>query len=283
MMTSEAIHLVEHWPVEHVAAAVVTADGIVTLGNRGRSFHLASVSKPIATWAMLVAFEEGVVELDAPLRHVDAPVGATVRHLLSHAAGFPFQGPPIAPVERTRTYSNTGFERAAEEVAAAAAMPFDEYLRAAVFEPLMMEGAELRGSPAHGVHATIDDVARFLAEVRQPQLLADSTYSDAIGPQYPSLAGIVPGVGHFDPCPWGLGVEIRGDKSPHWMGASNSRAAFGHFGGSGTMMWADPNVGIGGAAVAALTDRRFDDWPDEALRYWSSWSDAIVHEIGIGA
>lgn len=280
-MTVDLLRIPGTWPVDNVAASIVTADGVVSTGDVGRSYRLASLSKPMAAWAVLVGFEEGVVELDAPLRHVDAPPGATLRHLLSHAAGFPFEGAPIAAIERTRTYSNTGFERATEEVAAAAEMPFEDYLRAAVFEPLEMSGAQLRGSPAHGVHATIDDVARFLAELRDPRLLASSTYLDAIRPQYPSLGGIVPGVGRFDPCPWGLGVEIRGDKAPHWMGTTNSRSAFGHFGGSGTMMWADPEVGIGGTAVAALTDRPFDDWSSEALRVWAGWSDAVVREAGV--
>ena len=78
----------------------------------------------------------------------------------------------------------------------------------------------------------------------------------------PSSAGIVPGVGRFDPCPWGLGVEIRGEKSPHWTGRANSPATFGHFGGAGTMMWVDPLADVG---VVALTDRPFDEWRDEAL------------------
>ena len=40
--------------------------------------------------------------------------------------------------------------------------------------------------------------------------------------QFADLAGIVPDVGRFDPCPWGLGVEIRGNKAPHWTGRANS-------------------------------------------------------------
>ncbi len=279
-MTAGIFDQLETWPVDRVAAAIVTDEGVRTTGDPGHTFRIASLTKPMAAWAVLIAVEEGVVDLDGPLRHVEAPDGATMRHLLSHAAGFPFEGPAISPIERSRMYSNTGFERAADEVAAAAAMPFADYLHAAVFEPLEMDGAELRGSPAHDVRATIVDVARFLIELRAPRLLAASTHADAIRPQYPALGGIVPGVGRFDPCPWGLGVEIKGEKSPHWMGATNSRAAHGHFGGSGTMMWADPEIGAG-VAAAALTDRPFDEWADEALRAWPAWSDAVVHEAGI--
>ena len=38
-------------------------------------------------------------------------------------------------------------------------------------------------------------------------------------PQFPSLAGVLPGFGRHDPNPWGLGVEVRGAKHPHWTGA----------------------------------------------------------------
>ena len=271
-----ALHQVTDWPVEHVAAAIITDAGVDHVGEPDRRYHLASLTKPMTAWAIMVAVEEGVIELDEPLRHVDAPAGATMRHLLSHAAGFGFDGEePIAAIERTRTYSNTGIERAAAELEAAADMPFDDYFREAVLLPLELTSTELRGSPAHGVWSTLADMIRFVSELRHPRLLAPSTVAHVIRPQFPSLGGIVPGVGRFDRCPWGLGVELRGDKSPHWTGRANSPATFGHFGGSGTMMWVDPLADVG---VVALTDRPFDEWPDEALRHWSALSDAVLTE-----
>lgn len=265
------------WPVDHVAAAVVTPDGTVeTIGDHDRSFRLASLSKPMTAWAVMVAVEEGIVELDAPPRHALVQQGATLRHLLAHAAGYAFDGPdPITGVERRRIYSNTGIEKAADEVAGAAGMPFGEYLREAVFEPLGMTHASLRGSAAYGVWADLDDMVRWLGEMLRPRLIASSSYAEVVSPQYPALAGIVPDVGRFDPCPWGLGVEVRGDKAPHWTGRANSPGTFGHFGGSGAMMWADPAIGTG---LVALTDRRFDEWRDEALLRWPELSDAVVAE-----
>lgn len=265
------------WPVDHVAAAVVTPDGTVeTIGDHDRSFRLASLSKPMTAWAVMVAVEEGIVQLDAPPRHALVQQGATLRHLLAHAAGYAFDGPdPITGVERRRIYSNTGIEKAADEVAGAAGMPFGEYLREAVFEPLGMTHASLRGSAAYGVWADLDDMVRWLGEMLRPRLIASSSYAEVVSPQYPALAGIVPDVGRFDPCPWGLGVEVRGDKAPHWTGRANSPGTFGHFGGSGTMMWADPAIDTG---LVALTDRRFDEWRDEALLRWPELSDAVVAE-----
>jgi CubicO group peptidase (beta-lactamase class C family) len=271
------LQAVTGWPVDHVAAAIVSPDGAVeTIGDPEHVYRLASLSKPITAWAVMVAVEEGTVELDAPLRYAVVPAGVTLRHLLAHAAGYAFDGPdPITGVERRRIYSNTGIEKAADELAGAAGMPFGDYLREAVFEPLGMRHATLRGSAAYGIHADLDDMVRWLGEMLRPRLIAASSYREVISPQYPSLAGIVPDVGRFDPCPWGLGVEIRGDKAPHWTGRANSQATFGHFGGSGTMMWVDPAIDAG---LVALTDRRFDEWRDEALAVWPALSDAVVHD-----
>ena len=89
----------------------------------------------------------------------------------------------------------------------------------------------------------------------------------------------MPDVGRFDPCPWGLGFEIKGVKAPHWMGATNSAPTVGHFGGAGTMMWADP---VARCALVALTDRTFDEWSAEALQMWPELSDAVLAEVAAG-
>lgn len=277
-----ALHQVTSWPVGRAAAAIVSGDGVVdTIGETDRSFRLASLSKCLVGWAMAIAVEEGSVELDAPIDRADVPDGATLRHLLAHASGLPFDGDdPIARVGQRRVYSNTGIERAAAVLESATDMAFADYLAEAVFAPLSMSSSELRGSAAHAVHSTVADMASFVAEMLSPRLIAAETWDDVVRIQFPSLAGIVPGVGSFDPCPWGLGVEIKGDKSPHWMGRANSPATFGHFGGAGTMMWADPHAGLG---VVGLTDTAFDQWSVEALRLWPAFSDAALAEHRGGA
>jgi CubicO group peptidase (beta-lactamase class C family) len=272
----QALHLVATWPVEHVAAAVVTPETVETIGDTERVYRLASLTKPMTTWAVMIAVEEGVLALDAPLHYVNAPAGATLRHLLAHAAGFGFDGDePERPVGQRRVYSNTGIERAADELAGSADMPFEQYLREAVWEPLGMSTATLNRSPAHGVRASTSDAALFVSEMLRPKLVCAATHAEITSIQFPELAGSVPGVGRFDPCPWGLGVEIRGAKAPHWTGRANSPATFGHFGGSGTMMWVDPSIDAG---LVALTDREFSEWQDEALMLWPELSDAVVTE-----
>jgi CubicO group peptidase (beta-lactamase class C family) len=273
-----ALQLVGEWPVEHVCAAVVRPGRPdESIGDLERPYHLASISKPITAWATLIAVEEGVVALDDPPRHVDVQDGCTLRHLLSHAGGYAFEGAtPIAIPGRRRIYSNTGFEILAAEVASAAGMSFAQYVREAVLEPLGMSASDLRGSPAHGIWATTNDLTRFAGELLRPALLAPSSAADAIRPQYADLNGSVPGVGSFKPCPWGLGVEIHGAKHPHWMGRDNSPETFGHYGGAGTMMWIDP---IADCALVALTDRPTSEWMTDALRLWPELSDAVLAEV----
>lgn len=270
------------WPVPTVAAAVYDHRRraiVSTHGDATHVFRLASLAKPIAAWAVLVAVEEGLLDLDAELSESFAgQPGCTLRHLLSHAGGYPFQGTtPIAVPERTRTYSNSGIELAATLVETTSEMAIADYLRLAVFEPLGMMDSSLRGSPAHRIWSSVDNVARFLAEVQAPTLVSEATAADAISVQYPTLGGMVPGVGRYSPCPWGLGFEIRGDKSPHWTGADNSPSTYGHFGGAGTMMWTDPDAAL---SLIALTDKPFDEWGSTALQRWPELSDLALTEFG---
>jgi hypothetical protein len=40
----------------------------------------------------------------------------------------------------------------------------------------------------------------------------------------------------------------------------------------------DPRAAV---AAVALTDRRFDDWADDAVRLWSAFSDAALAEAAV--
>ncbi len=266
-----ALDLTTDWRATYVSACVVHAGGVAaTTGDPARQFPLASITKPLVAWAFLVAVEEGVITLDDP---VGQP-GCTYRHLLSHAGGYPVDGAvPISPPERTRVYSNTGFEIAARSLETASGIPISVYLSEAVLDPLDMTLTSLDGSPAHGARSCSEDLALFIAEIRSPTLISATTRDDAFRSNYPSLNGIVPGVGRFAPCPWGLGFEIRGEKSPHWTGQRNSPRTVGHFGAAGTMFWFDPDIDL---ALVTLTDRPFGEW---ALAAWPALSDAVIEEF----
>jgi CubicO group peptidase (beta-lactamase class C family) len=263
----DALRQVEGWPAERVAVGVLRGgEEVGAHGPRKHVFRWASVTKPATALAALVAAEEGILDLDQPA----GPPGSTVRHLLAHASGLPFEGDaPIAQPAQRRIYSNTGFEVLAETVGAAAEMPFGKYLAAAVLRPLETR-AELRGSPASGLHGTLDDLLRLAAELQRPRLVAPETLAEATSVQFPGLVGVLPDVGRMDPNDWGLGVELRDAKKPHWTGSSNSPHTFGHFGGSGTFLWVDPEADL---ALACLADLEFGPW---ALEAWPRLSDAVL-------
>ena len=85
---------------------------------------------------------------------------------------------------------------------------------------------------------------------------------------------MLPGFGVQRPNDWGLGFEIRGTKSPHWTGSTNSGRTFGHFGQSGTFIWVDPARDL---ALVMLAERNFGDW---AYERWPALSDAVIAEFG---
>jgi len=209
---------------------------------------------------VLVAAEEGIVDLDEPA----GPPGSTVRHLLAHASGLPPDGgSPIAPPGTRRIYSNTGFEVLGELVAARAEMPFAAYFEA-------VWGFPLAGSPASGVEASLAELLVVARELLEPVRIGRETLDEAVVVQFPGLGGVLPGFGRADPNDWGLGLELRDAKSPHWTGERNSPRTFGHFGRSGTFLWVDPEAGL---ALACLTDLEFGDWAKDA---WPRLADAIL-------
>jgi CubicO group peptidase (beta-lactamase class C family) len=233
------------------------------------------VTKPATALAVLVAVEEGTLAFDEPA----GPPGSTVRHLLAHASGLgPDPGPPVEAPGIRRIYSNAGFEELALVLEARSGMSFADYLGAGVLEPLGMTGTVLAGPPsgaaAAGLAGPLADLLALGGEWARPRLVSTATWRDATSVQFPGLAGVLPGFGPLDTCDWGLGVEVRGRKHPHWTGAANSPSTFGHFGQTGSFLWVDP---VAGVLCAGLADRRFGVWSSRA---WPALADAVLAEIG---
>ena len=270
-----ALAQLDGWPVGTAAAAVVGPDGVLAAhGPLDSQVPLASVTKPLAALAVLVAAEEEAVSLDDPAEE-DLLPGATLRHLLAHASGLAPERRlrSFAPAQR-RVYSNVGIELAAQLVERGTGMPFADYIAGAVFDPLRLRGTYLAGSPARDGVSTVRDLARVLHELlTSTGLLAPQTRTELATVQYPGLRGVLPGYGGQEHNDWGLGFEIRAAKSPHWTGSANSPRTFGHFGQSGSMLWVDPDAGIG---LVALADRAFGDWAIEA---WPRLSDAVLAAV----
>ena len=163
------------------------------------AYGLASVGKSVTATAIMTLVEQGKVRLDdradALVGHLLAiregpPAGPTVRQLLDMTAGIPHGALSYttAPASEDRVlrdralvvfppgevfhYSNFSIAVADRVIETVAARPFDEYLAAAVFQPLRMTHAfvstNASGSP--GVAARYgDDGARFPAITRFPR------------------------------------------------------------------------------------------------------------------
>ena len=299
--------LIDTWvadgDVPAVAAAVVGPEGVRELRVAGAAderslFALASLTKPLVALAVLVAAEEGALDLDAPVGDHLAPYREpgrdriTARHLLAHASGLPESAKGVAPLDvepvrppaERRVYSNEGFHVLGALLTAATGIEFRRYVTEAVFDaggldarlPLpdhesaralevrepglsapgvaMFNAPEWRrrGSAAGGAFATVTayaEVVRWLLAAGGP--LSAESHADLRTVQWPGLEG---GLESFPKlhCPdWGLGVNVRGQGSPHWCGDAVSPATLSHFGASGTLMWADIEAGRGLVCLAS--------------------------------
>lgn len=251
-------------------ACVGVTDAAQTLAVQGdpqQVLPLASVTKPLTAWGVLVAIERGEMGLDDPA----GPAGSTVRHLLDHTSGLPFEGtePQRRPGQR-RIYSNAGFDLLAAHVGEAVGQEFAHWLEWEVVRPLGMAFTDVSGRPSAGALASIDDLLVFGREVLRPTLISPELRDLALTVSSPGLAGIVPGYGSFPDNQWGLGFELHDHKSPHWMGEALPPETAGHFGAMGSFLFIDRSRGL---AAAFLSGETFG--PDHK-RIWPALTDEIV-------
>lgn len=257
------------------ALGVARADGILhEQGESARAWDLASVSKPITALAVLIALERGLLELDEPA----GPPGATVRHLLAHTAGYPFEGEePVAEVGARRIYSNTGFEVLAAHLEDATGHSTEDWIEQTIAQPLGLVALEATGSAAAGFRASVQDLLSIGRELLEPTLISRALRDEAFAVQFPGLDGILPGYGRQRPNDWGLGLEIRDGKQPHWTGSGSSPRTAGHFGQSGSFLWVDPDAGLTAAFLGA---ERFGE---QHVRAWPAVTDQILDRFGAGS
>ncbi len=212
---------------------------IARVGDSNAVFPLASLTKPIVAWSALIAADRHLLDLDAPAAP-ELP-GATIRDLLAHASGVAFDSAAVlAPPRHRRIYSNCGFELLGRRLEEATATALEEWVEATVLEPLGMASVRIPGSPAHSGEGNVEDLAAFARELAAPTLVSPALAQAARRPVHPGLPGVLPGYGRQDPNDFGLGVEIRGVKHPHWTAPTHSPETFGHFGQSGSFIWVDP-------------------------------------------
>jgi len=252
---------------DQAAVTVHGPAGTWTFGAVHDPAPLASVTKVIVAAACWVALEEGSLHLGDPA----GPAGSTVEHLLAHASGLPFEGdqPRAAPGTR-RIYSNTGFDVMADHLERVTGLLWRDYVNEAVITPLGMSATTVLGTASAGGVGSAADLAALARELLSPTLVSRSTLVEATTDRLGPLDGVLPGFGLQRPCPWGLGVELAGAKSPHWTPPEASAGTFGHFGGSGTFLWVDPSVGV---TAVGLGDRSFGPW---AVELWPRLGELLL-------
>ena len=260
------------FPTALVVTGAPAPDGGVLheSGDVDEIFPFASVTKPIVAWSALVAVDRGLLDLDAPAG-APAPDGATIGHLLSHSSGIAADSDErLASPGTRRIYSNRGIEILGQWLQEATGTPLETWVETTVLEPLGMASVLIPGSPAHSGEGSARDLSLFARELASPRLVSPALAERACAPVLPELDGVLPGYGRQVPNPFGLGVEVRGAKSPHWTGKGNSPQTFGHFGQSGSFMWVDPvaerqAVFLGARPFGAVHRRTWSELGDQIL------------------
>ncbi|WP_243118404.1 serine hydrolase domain-containing protein [Actinomyces wuliandei] len=195
----------------------------------------------------------------------------TARHLLAHASGVaPDSAEPLAAPGSRRVYSNRGYELLGCLLVEATGMPVAAWVETSVLEPLGMSSVMVEGSAAHSGEGSARDLALFAVELAAPRLVSPGLARQACQPAFPGLDGVLPGYGRQSPNDFGLGLEVRGRKHPHWTGAANSPQTFGHFGQSGSFLWVDP---VAGRQAVFLGSKPFGAVHQEV---WPGLSDQVL-------
>ena len=262
--------LAEGWPGEPAVVVSRWRGGdwqtVASYGDLDQTRPWASVSKLVTALAAAIEVEADRARFD----DVVDESGATLAHLLAHASGLGLEesDPRIAPGQK-RIYSNAGIDRAAARLARSSD-PSDWLVRR-VLAPLSLDSTRVRGRAAEGIVGSTRDLATFAREWVRPTLVSTGARDVSAMPFLAELSGIVPGFGRFSPCPWGLGVEVRGDKD-HWMGDWPA-TSFGHFGRSGALALVNVAEGL---CVVATSTVPFGPWAHEL---WPNWT-TRVRQLG---
>jgi CubicO group peptidase (beta-lactamase class C family) len=132
------------------------------------------------------------------------------------------------------------------------------------------------GLPWAGLYGTAEDLVRFAAAFLPggPRLLSRAAAEAMTADHVKGVPGGVESMKVvWNPAVWGLGWEVKGEKRRHWTGELTSPATICHFGGSGTLLWADPERNVALAVFGNRTTAHL--WPFVPAR-WSRLSNAII-------
>lgn len=152
-------------------------------------FDAASLTKPLVAYAVLQLVDAGVLDLDAPLAGVVAPIvpgdpasaAITARHVLTHTPGLAnLRGKEPLRMHFAPgawfSYSSVGFTYLQSAVEAITREPLEATVRRLVFEPLGMQSSSLEWQARfeHNMTASHEGAER-LDKHRPP--MANASYS----------------------------------------------------------------------------------------------------------
>ena len=256
--------IADRWPGEPAVSLSAWREGawrtVAESGDLDLARPWASVTKLVIALAAAVDVEAGRARLDEAL----GPQGSTLAHLLAHASGLGLEeGDPVGAPGARRVYSNIGIDLAAARLAPGGDVA--AWLHERVVGPLALASLELRGRASEGMWGSTRDLARFATQWVTPSVISPRARDATASSFLPDLAGVVPGFGRFDPCPWGMGVQVRG-TSRHWMGDWPSDS-FGHFGRSGALALVNVPEAL---VLVATSSVVFGPWAKELWPPWTS-------------
>lgn len=262
------------------------ARGFGKARNSDAVFLLASLTKPMTCTAVMTLADKKELSIDDPVQKFLPEFRGgerdrvLIRHLLTHTSGLPDMVPENTELRKRHApledfvaaacrapllfspgtavkYQSMGILLASEIVQRITRIPFRDYLRRHVFEPLKMGRTSLGlgdlqvsdtmlcqvdgqtdwdwnsaywrnlGAPWGGAHSNVGDVTRFLQYFAHPdsRVLKPATAAAMITNQNGGLDK-----------PWGIGWNLDGAK----FGKGRSARTFGHWGATGTLCWFDP-------------------------------------------
>ncbi len=251
-------------PFRHAVAAV-RPDGEVVWeqGDVTGVFPLASVTKIITALATLRSVEEGAFSLASIVGHSPDGTPYSLAHLLSHSSGLAAEGGGADFRDepgRRRIYSNQGFDVLGTFVQEQVGEKTSKWIDRQVIAPLGLRATTVPRSPARSGFGSALDLSVLAEELMEMSLLDPKMYSAFTTVALPGLRGILPGYGMQRNNDWGLGVEVKDGKKPHWTPPSASPKTFGHFGMSGSFLWVDPTRDL---AAVFVGEEPFGAWHKE--------------------
>lgn len=239
-------------------------------------------AQPGVTLRTLLAHTSGL-PLDIPADAAPYAVGLSWEALRRGCLQTRLEAAPLTRVQ----YSNVGYGLAAIVVETITGQPFAQALQELVLGPLHIEGylgatppravatlANVRGQhagselepfnsafyrslalPWAGLITSADGaLALVRAFAGEPaNFLKPHTREAATRDQSHGLSGGFAPPLLWKPCPWGLGAELRGSKTPHWVPPEAGATSFGHSGASGCIAWASPAANVAWALLGTRT------------------------------